>query len=62
MPEVILRDFDGTETILKKDPPLPEIIHTGEAESGTDLLIGHRYLKTAETDPQGRPVYAESNL
>ncbi len=62
MPEVILRDFDGTETVFPQRSPLPEVIHTGAAEPGTDLLITRHYIKTAEVDSEGRPVYVQSNL
>jgi hypothetical protein len=60
--QVVLRDFDGSETLFPKDPPLPEVIHTGEAEEGTDLLITRHYLSTAEVDSEGRTIYRQSNL
>lgn len=58
--EVILRDFDGTETVFPKDPPLPEIIRTGDTATG--LLVTRRYLKTQQTDRDGRVIYEESKL
>jgi hypothetical protein len=62
MPEVVLRDFDGTETIFPRDPPLPEIIHTGQEDDETHVLITRHYLRTTEVDREGRPVYLQSNL
>lgn len=61
MPEVILRDLDGTETVVTKESPLPEVIHTEESGSG-EFVTARAYVRTAERDDEGRPVYAESNL
>ncbi|MBZ5604435.1 MAG: hypothetical protein LAO79_19195 [Acidobacteriia bacterium] len=60
MPEVVLRDFDGAETLVMHDAPLPEIIHTEQ----TDPLgpVFRHYLRSREADGEGRPVYLESNL
>jgi len=63
MTEVILRDFDGAETIIRRDPPLPKIIHTEEPSPlGGGIPMIRHYLQTPELDPSGRPVYLQSNL
>ena len=58
--QVVLRDFDGAETLYPKSPPLPEVIHTGDTDTG--LLILRHYVRTQETDQDGRIVYVQSNL
>ena len=61
--EVILRDFDGSETILEKAPPLPEVIQTGETDiSDSAILTARLYVRTADTDREGRTIYRQSNL
>jgi hypothetical protein len=62
MPDVILRDFDGTETVFAQADPLPEIIHTADEDGGSDLLETRHYIKSREVDSEDRPVYLESNL
>ena len=62
MTEIILKDYDGSETLLRRDPPLPEVIHTRETEPETKALIARHYLKTPEVDKEGRPIYVQSNL
>jgi hypothetical protein len=57
--EVILRDFDGTQTIYPAEVPLAPVIRTADTEAG--ILITRRYIKTEETDHQGRKVFVQSN-
>jgi hypothetical protein len=57
---VILRDFDGTETVYPVDGPPPKIVHTGDEDTG--ILITRHYLQTGEVDPEGRTIYQQSNL
>lgn len=56
---VVLRDFDGTETIYPADESLPEVIRTGDTDTG--LLITRRYVKTASKDGEGRVIYQQQN-
>ena len=56
---MLLRDFDGTQTVYPAKAPLPELIRTGDEEEG--ILVTHRYVKSEERDPQGRIVYLESH-
>lgn len=56
---VVLRDFDGTETIFPADPSLPEVIRTGDTDTG--LLITRRYVKTEGRDGEGRLIYEQQN-
>ncbi len=56
---VVLRDFDGTETIYPADPSLPDVISTGDTDSG--LLITRSYVKTEAKDSEGRIVYQQRN-
>ena len=55
--EVILRDFDGSETVFPAELPLKMIIHTGQIDLG--ILIGKTYRKTEERDRRGRVIYVE---
>jgi hypothetical protein len=56
--EVVLRDFDGSQTIYPTELPLKAIIHTAETED-LETVVGKNYAKTDETDDRGRVVYAE---
>lgn len=56
---VVLRDFDGTETIYPVDASLPEVIGTGDTDAG--ILIRRSYVKTALKDAEGRIIYQERN-
>ena len=60
--ETILRDFDGSETVFPRESPLPEVIHTEETDSESGLVVTRHYIKTAEKDGEGRPIFAQSNL
>lgn len=62
MTQVVLRDFDGSETIVPRELPLPEVIHTSETDPESDVQVTRHYLKTQDVDTEGRPVYAQSNL
>jgi len=53
--EVVLRDFDGTETIYPAELPLRSVIHTGLSDM--EMVITRAYAKTDEKDDRGRPVY-----
>ena len=55
--EVVLRDFDGSETIFPTELPLKNII--AAAETDLEIVEGKIYVKTEEKDDQGRVVYAE---
>ena len=57
--EVILRDFDGTETIYPAEVPLTPIIRTADSDAG--IMITRRYVRSEETDRQGRKVFLQSN-
>jgi hypothetical protein len=57
---VVLRDFDGTETIYPVESLAEKIIHTGDEDSG--LLITRHYIQSDQVDPEGRVVYLQSNL
>ena len=56
---VVLRDFDGIETIYPTDGSLPDVIRTGDTDTG--LLITRRYIKTASKDSEGRIIYQQQN-
>jgi hypothetical protein len=56
---VVLRDFDGTETIYPVDASLPEVIGTGDSDSG--IQIRRSYVKTALKDAEGRIIYQQRN-
>lgn len=56
---VVLRDFDGTETIYPADAALPEVISTGDTDTG--LLITRSYVRTEEKDGEGRIIYQQRN-
>jgi hypothetical protein len=56
--DVVLRDFDGSETIFPADLPLKDVIHTAET-ADLDTVVGKMYVKTEQKDDQGRVVYAE---
>ncbi len=55
--EVILRDFDGTETVYPTELPLRDVIHTGISDM--EMLVTRAYAKTGEKDARGRPVYIQ---
>ena len=55
---MILRDFDGTETVFPADPPLPEVIRTGDTDEG--ILVTRRYIKTDYQDDEGRIIYTQA--
>jgi hypothetical protein len=57
--DVILRDFDGTETVYPIDASLPTVIGTGDSDSG--VAIRRTYVKTDTKDAEGRVVYAQQN-
>jgi hypothetical protein len=56
---VVLRDFDGTETIYPADQSAPDVISTGDTDSG--LLITRSYVKTDTRDSEGRVIYKQQN-
>jgi hypothetical protein len=56
--KVVLKDFDGSKTIFPTELPLKDVIHTAESED-LDTVVGKMYVKTEETDDEGRVVYAE---
>ena len=58
--EVILRDFDGSETVYPAGLPLSAVIRTGDDAEG--VLVTRRYIKSEETDTLGRVVYVQTNL
>ena len=55
--EIILRDFDGTRTVYKTEPPLRKLIATAQSEM--DVMIHKTYVKTEEKDERGRIIYTE---
>jgi hypothetical protein len=55
--EVILRDFDGSRTIVPAEIPLRDVISTEETDF--EITIGKIYTKTDEEDAHGRTIYAE---
>jgi hypothetical protein len=57
--EVILRDFDGTETIYPAELPLAPIIRTADTDAG--IMVTRRYIKSEETDRLGRKVFRQNN-
>jgi hypothetical protein len=57
--EVVLKDFDGTNTIYPAKMPLPELISNGDTDEG--ILVTRHYAKTDQRDEQGRTVYVERN-
>jgi hypothetical protein len=57
--EVVLRDFDGTQTIFPTETPLRELIHT--AVTDLDVTVGKVYARTADRDEHGRVVYVEQH-
>jgi len=56
---VVLRDFDGTETIYPAGALLPEVISTGDTDSG--IFITRSYVKTDAKDEEGRVIYRQQN-
>ena len=54
----MLRDFDGSATILPAELPLKNIIHTTEIQD-LEAVVGKNYAKTDEKDDLGRIVYKE---
>jgi hypothetical protein len=59
VPEVVLRDFDGTKAIYLAKMPLPEMISNGDTDEG--ILVMRHYAKTDQRDEQGRILYVERN-
>lgn len=57
--EIVLRDFDGTRTIVTTPLPLGEVI--GAAQSDMEVTVNKTYIRTGETDDEGRTVYQERN-
>lgn len=57
--EVVLRDFDGTNTIYPAKMPLPKMISNGDTDEG--VLVMRHYAKTDQRDEHGRTVYVERN-
>ena len=55
--EVVLRDFDGSQTIYPTELPLREVIHT--AMSDMDILVTRVYAKTELKDHHGRIIYVQ---
>jgi hypothetical protein len=55
--EVILRDFDGSETVYPTETPLREVIHTGITDM--EMLVTRAYAKTEQTDDRGRVIYVQ---
>ena len=57
--EVVLRDFDGANTIYPAKMPLPAMISNGDTDEG--ILVMRHYAKTDQRDEHGRTVYVERN-
>ena len=55
--EVILRDFDGSQTVYPTELPLRQVIHTSVTE--LEMPVMRAYVKTDLTDDRGRPVYVQ---
>lgn len=57
--EVVLRDFDGTRTIFTTELPLRDVI--GAAQSDMVVTVNKTYIRTSESDENGRIIYQETN-
>jgi hypothetical protein len=57
--EVILRDFDGSRTVFPTTLPLRDVISA--AQSDMEVTVNKIYVRTQETDENGRVIYQESN-
>ena len=57
--EVVLRDFDGARTIFTASLPLRDVISA--AQSDMEVTINKTYIRTTETDDDGRVIYQEQN-